>query len=380
MLIKHLKTHVMSAVWRNFVIVEITTDEGIKGYGEATLGDFELTAVAAVKDLEPFVVGKEIEINEMTNFFQHNFFWRNGPVLTTAESAIEQAMWDAFGKTLNSPVHRLIGGSVRRKVRVYANGFVSGDLKPEEFSSRAAQIVERGFNAMKFDPFGGAGPNITTTQLENAYNRIKAIRERVGEDVDLLIEAHGRFNPRTALKIASRIEDLNPLWLEEPVPESDIESMAEVHRSSNVPIATGERILYLERFRDLFNARAADIIQPDVCHMGGILPLTRVGAMASTYNVMVAPHNPSGPVSTAASLQSLCTLPNGLILEFWLDAETVRESMVRNYFSIKNGYLDVPKEPGLGIDVVEESLDSFPYKKLHLEYYSDSYHYHGDVK
>ena len=380
MLIKHLKTHVMSAVWRNFVIVEITTDEGIKGYGEATLGDFEQTAVAAVKDLEPFVVGKEIEINEMTNFFQHNFFWRNGPVLTTAESAIEQAMWDAFGKTLNSPVHRLIGGSVRRKVRVYANGFVSGDLKPEEFSSRAAQIVERGFNAMKFDPFGGAGPTITTAQLENAYNRIKAIRERVGEDVDLLIEAHGRFNPRTALKIASRIEDLNPLWLEEPVPESDIESMAEVHRSSNVPIATGERILYLERFRDLFNARAADIIQPDVCHMGGILPLTRVGAMASTYNVMVAPHNPSGPVSTAASLQALCTLPNGLILEFWLDAETVRESMVRNYFTIKNGYLDVPKEPGLGIDIVEESLDSFPYKKLHLEYYSDSYYYHGDIK
>ncbi|MCL4334922.1 MAG: mandelate racemase/muconate lactonizing enzyme family protein [Candidatus Thermoplasmatota archaeon] len=380
MLIKHLKTHVLSAVWRNFVIVEITTDEGIKGYGEATLGDFEQTAVAAVKDLEPFVVGKEIEINEMTNFFQHNFFWRNGPVLTTAESAIEQAMWDAFGKTLNSPVHRLIGGSVRRKVRVYANGFVSGDLKPEEFSSRAAQIVERGFNAMKFDPFGGAGPTITTAQLENAYNRIKAIRERVGEDVDLLIEAHGRFNPRTALKIASRIEDLNPLWLEEPVPESDIESMAEVHRSSNVPIATGERILYLERFRDLFNARAADIIQPDVCHMGGILPLTRVGAMASTYNVMVAPHNPSGPVSTAASLQALCTLPNGLILEFWLDAETVRESMVRNYFTIKNGYLDVPKEPGLGIDIVEESLDSFPYKKLHLEYYSDSYYYHGDIK
>jgi galactonate dehydratase len=380
MKIKDIKTYFAAAVWRNFFMVEITTDEGIKGYGEGTLGDFEKTVESAVNDLKPFLVGREIEITEITNFFVRNFFWRNGPILSTAQSAIEQALWDAVGKTLNKPVHLLLGGKAVEKVKVYGNGFISGNASPKEFADAAVQTVDKGFLALKFDPFGGAGPTITRTNLEKAKNRIGSIRDAVGDDIDLMIEAHGRFNTRTALKIAKEIEKFDPFWFEEPVPEEDIISMSEVRKGSQVPIATGERIISRNRFWELLAQRSADIIQPDVCHMGGILPLVEVGSMANVNYVTVAPHNPNGPVATAASLNALVTMPNALILEFWLDAESVRHDLIEEYFNLKKGYIYPSNKPGLGIDVNEKALTKYPYKKMHLEYFSEEYKYHGDIK
>ena len=380
MKIKDIKTYFAAAVWRNFFMVEITTDEGIKGYGEGTLGDFEKTVESAVNDLKPFLVGREIEITEITNFFVRNFFWRNGPILSTAQSAIEQAIWDAVGKTLNKPVHLLLGGKAVEKVKVYGNGFISGNASPKEFADAAVQTVDKGFLALKFDPFGGAGPTITRTNLEKAKNRIGSIRDAVGDDIDLMIEAHGRFNTRTALKIAKEIEKFDPFWFEEPVPEEDIISMSEVRKGSQVPIATGERIISRNRFWELLAQRSADIIQPDVCHMGGILPLVEVGSMANVNYVTVAPHNPNGPVATAASLNALVTMPNALILEFWLDAESVRHDLIEEYFNLKKGYIYPSNKPGLGIDVNEKALTKYPYKKMHLEYFSEEYKYHGDIK
>ena len=380
MKIRDIKTYFAAAVWRNFFMVEITTDEGIKGYGEGTLGDFEKTVESAVNDLKPFLVGREIEITEITNFFVRNFFWRNGPILSTAQSAIEQALWDAVGKTLNKPVHLLLGGKAVEKVKIYANGFISGNASPKEFADAAVKTVEKGFLALKFDPFGGTGPTITRANLEKAKERIGSIRDAVGDDIDLMIEAHGRFNTRTALKIAKEIEKFDPFWFEEPVPEEDIISMSEVRKGSNVPIATGERIISRNRFWELLAQRSADIIQPDVCHMGGILPLVEVGSMANVNYVPVAPHNPNGPIATAASLNALVTMPNALILEFWLDAETVRRDLIEEYFNIEKGYIYPSNKPGLGIDVNEKALTKYPYKKMHLEYFSEEYKYHGDVK
>ena len=380
MKIRDIKTYFAAAVWRNFFMVEITTDEGIKGYGEGTLGDFEKTVESAVNDLKPFLVGREIEITEITNFFVRNFFWRNGPILSTAQSAIEQALWDAVGKTLNKPVHLLLGGKAVEKVKVYGNGFISGNASPKEFADAAVQTVDKGFLALKFDPFGGAGSTITRTNLEKAKNRIGSIRDAVGDDIDLMIEAHGRFNTRTALKIAKEIEKFDPFWFEEPVPEEDIISMSEVRKGSQVPIATGERIISRNRFWELLAQRSADIIQPDVCHMGGILPLVEVGSMANVNYVTVAPHNPNGPVATAASLNALVTMPNALILEFWLDAESVRHDLIEEYFNLKKGYIYPSNKPGLGIDVNEKALTKYPYKKMHLEYFSEEYKYHGDIK
>ncbi|MEM0050679.1 MAG: mandelate racemase/muconate lactonizing enzyme family protein [Nitrososphaeria archaeon] len=380
MKIKDIKTFYAAAVWRNFVIVQITADDGIVGYGEGTLGDFERTIEAAVNDLKPFLIGRDLEITEITNFFLRNFFWRNGPILSTAQSAIEQALWDVASKSVNKPVYEMLGGKAVEKVKVYANGFISGNATPEEFGAAAAETVEKGFYALKFDPFGGAGPTITRKQLDAAKSRIKAVRDSVGDDIDLMIEAHGRFNTRTAIKIAQEIVDFDPFWLEEPVPEEDIVSMGEVRKASPVPIATGERIISRNRFWELLANRSADIIQPDVCHVGGILPLIEVGAMANVNYVPVAPHNPNGPVATAASLNALITMPNALILEFWLDAETVRHDLIKEYFTIKDGYIYPSNKPGLGIEINEEALTKYPYKKMHLEYFSENYKYHGDVK
>ena len=380
MKIKDIKTFYAAAVWRNFVIVQVTTDDGIVGYGEGTLGDFEKTIESAVNDLKPFLIGRELEITEITNFFVRNFFWRNGPILSTAQSAIEQALWDAAAKSANKPVYAMLGGKAVEKVKVYGNGFISGNANPDEYGKAAVKTVERGFYALKFDPFGGAGPTIARKQLDGAKSRIKSIRDSVGEDVDLMIEAHGRFNTRTAIKIATEIAEYDPFWFEEPVPEEDILSMGEVRADSPVPIATGERIISRNRFWELLANRSADIIQPDVCHMGGILPLVEVGAMANVNYVTVAPHNPNGPVATAASLNALVTMPNALILEFWLDAETVRHDLIKEYFTLKDGYIYPSKKPGLGIEINEEALTKYPYKKMHLEYFSEEYTYHGDVK
>ena len=380
MKIKDIKTFFAAAVWRNFVIVQVTTDDGIVGYGEGTLGDFEKTVESAVNDLKPFLIGRELEITEITNFFLRNFFWRNGPILSTAQSAIEQALWDAAAKSANKPVYALLGGKAVEKVKVYGNGFISGNATSKEYGDAALRTVERGFNALKFDPFGGAGPTITRKQLDAAKSRIKAIRDSVGDDIDLMIEAHGRFNTRTAIKIAGEIAEYDPFWFEEPVPEEDILSMGEVRRDSPVPIATGERIISRNRFWELLSNRSADIIQPDVCHMGGILPLVEVGAMANVNYVTVAPHNPNGPVATAASLNALITMPNALILEFWLDADTVRHDLIKEYFTLKDGYIYPSNKPGLGIEVNEEALTKYQYQKMHLEYFSEEYKYHGDVK
>ncbi len=380
MKIKEIKTYFAAAVWRNFFMVEVTTDEGIKGYGEGTLGDFEKTVEAAVNDLKPFLVGREIEITEITDFFLRHFFWRNGPILSTAQSAIEQALWDAVGKTLNKPVHLLLGGKAVDRVKVYGNGFISGNASATEFGKAAAQTVERGFYALKFDPFGGSGPGITRKNLDLAKDRVAAIRDSVGDQIDLMVEAHGRFNTRTALKIAGELERYDPFWLEEPVPEEDIISMSEVRKGSQIPIATGERIISRNRFWELLAQRSADIIQPDVCHMGGILPLVEVGSMANVNYVTVAPHNPNGPVATAASLNALVTMPNALVLEFWLDADTVRHDLIEEYFTLKDGYIYPNNKPGLGIEVREKALTKYPYQKMHLEYFSEEYKYHGDVK
>lgn len=378
MKIKDISVHLVNAVWRNFIVVKVTSDEGIVGYGEGTLADFERTIEAAVNDYKPFLIGREIEIPELTQFMFRHFYWRGGPMLMSAISAIEQALWDILGKSVKRPVYAMLGGKASSRVRAYANGFISGGATPEEFADAALKVVKgQGFNAIKFDPFGAAGPRITKEEMKTALARIEAIRNAIGESPDILIEAHGRFDSTTAISIAVELKRYSPMWFEEPVPEDDIKSMAEVKAKSPVTIATGERIVTKYRFQELLAARAADVIQPDVCHMGGIRELTQVGAMAEVNYVSVAPHNPNGPVATAATLNALITMPNALILEFWLDAQSVRRDLLKEYFDVRDGYVYPSSKPGLGIEVNEAALSKYPYAKLHLEYFGNEYKYHG---
>ena len=372
--------HLVNAHWRNFIIVKVTSDEGIVGFGEATLADFEKTIEAAVYDYKPFLLGREIDIPEIVQFLFRHFYWRGGPMLMSAISAIEQALWDILGKAAKKPVYSLLGGRANPRVRAYANGFISGSATPEEFATAADKIVKEGFNAIKFDPFGAAGPGITKEEMKTAMSRVDAIRNVVGEGPDLLIEAHGRFDSATAISIASELKRFSPMWFEEPVPEDDIRSMAEVKAKSPVPIATGERIVTKYRFQELLSLRAADIIQPDVCHVGGIREISQIAAMAEVNYVSVAPHNPNGPIATAATLNALITMPNALILEFWVDAENVRRDLIKEYFDVRRGYVYPSNKPGLGITVNEAALAKYPYEKLHLEYFGNDYKYHGSSK
>ncbi len=184
--------------------------------------------------------------------------------------------------------------------------------------------------------------------MKTAISRIEAIRNAVGENPDILIEAHGRFDSITAVSIAAELKRFSPLWFEEPVPEDDINSMAEVRAKSPVPIATGERIVTKYRFQELLAARAADIIQPDVCHMGGIRAIEEVASMAEVNYIQVAPHNPNGPVATAATLNALIAMPNALIIEYWVDAQKVRRDLIKEYFDVRDGYVYPSSKPGLG--------------------------------
>jgi galactonate dehydratase len=378
--IKEISVHLVSALWRNFIIVKIISDDGTVGYGEATLGDFERTIEAAVYDYRPFLINMEINIPRITEYLYRHFYWRGGPILMSAISAIEQALWDIIGKSMNQPVYKLIGGGeATDRIRAYANGFISGSASPREFATAAAKVVKEGFTALKFDPFGASGPGITKEESRTAVERIEAIKNSIGDRADIIIEAHGRFNPPTAIGIAMELERFSPLWFEEPIPEDDILSMAEVKSKSPVPIATGERLVTKYRFQELLKARAAHIIQPDVCHVGGIRATTQIAAMAETEYVMVAPHNPNGPIATAATLNALVTMPNALIMEYWVDAENVRRDLVKEYFDFRDGYVYPNGKPGLGIVVDERAFEKYPYKKLHLEYFGPDYKYHGSV-
>ncbi|MDA4112598.1 MAG: mandelate racemase/muconate lactonizing enzyme family protein [Thaumarchaeota archaeon] len=379
MKIKDIQVHFVHALWRNFVIVRTETDDGIIGYGEGTMGDFEKTIEAAILDYRPHLIGREIEIPSIMNFLSRGFFWRGGPILMTAISAIEQSLWDILGKSMNKPVYALLGGKAVERIKVYANGFISGSAPPNEYGAASAKQVENGFNAVKIDPFGGAGPAITPGELDKAVARVKAIRDAVGPEVGILVEAEGRFDPSTAIKAARAIERFDPLWIEEPIPEEDLDAMAYVRSRSPVPVATGERVVTKQRYAELLSKRAADIIQADVCHVGGIRALCTIGSMAENNYIPVAPHNPNGPIATAASLNAMMAMPNSMILEFWLDVETVRHDLITDYFEIEKGYLRPSGLPGLGIEVNEKALSKYPYKKLHVDYYSDDYKYHGDL-
>ncbi|ARM75443.1 galactonate dehydratase [Acidianus manzaensis] len=379
MKITDVKVYLVNAVWRNFTIVKIDTDDGISGYGEGTMGDFEKTIEAAVYDFKPFLIGREVNPNEIYNFLYRHFFWRGGPILMSAISAIEQALWDILGKSVNKPVYELLGGKTKDSVRVYANGFISGDRSPEEFANAVRKVVDQGFNAVKLDPFGSSGPQASRDDIEKAKSRLKAIRDAVGYNIDVMLDAHGRFNTASAVKMINEISKYEPYWVEEPVPEEDIEALKNVKDKSPITIASGERIVNKYRYREFLEKRAVDIIQPDVCHVGGIEALKEVGNMAETYYISVAPHNPNGPIATAATLNLMLILNNSLIMEYWIDAETVRRSLIKEYFNVKNSYIHPSDKPGLGIEVNEEALSRYPYKKLHLEYFSKDYKYYGDI-
>jgi len=358
---------------KNWVFVRIETDEGVRGWGECyTFPDRENAVVAFVEQLGRYLVGHDASaIKPFTHHAVRDFAGKRGSLdLFAAISGLELAHWDVLGRSCGQPIFKLLGGEFRTSFRVYANGWsMTSDLwrKPiPELVDAARDLVKRGYTALKFDPFPGPWrAHIDRQEERSAVECVRSVREAVGPEVDLLIECHRRLSTKGALRMASVFEQFDPYWLEEPVAVENVAALAEVRRSTRIPVVSGETLYGRGQFRDLFAQSAVDMINPDVSSCGGILELCQIAAMAETYTVAISPHNyNSTAISLAATLHAAAGMSNFLISEYFVDSPT--RSIVGAALDVVNGCVELPDGPGLGIELDEELLSNRPYRELPL--------------
>jgi galactonate dehydratase len=351
---------------KNWLFVKVETDEGIYGWGEAyTQADRDQTIEVHIQQLARYLVGRNpFDIKHFTFMAYNDYAGKRGAMeLYCAISGIEQALWDIVGKATGQPVYNLLGGACRDKVRVYANGWGGGGSL-DDLVQRAVAVVERGFTALKFDPFPGPWRTLIDRQAETeAVARVKAVREAVGPEVEILVEVHRRLAPMHAIRVAEMMEPYTPYWYEEPVSARDLGGLAEARRNIRLPVVTGEELYTKAEFKSVFEQRAADIINPDVCNCGGILELREIAAMAEAYHVAVSPHNyNSTTLGLAATLHAAAGMPNFLITEYFVNFEPVGQEIAREPFEVVDSYITLPTKPGLGIDLDEAALARHPYQ------------------
>jgi len=354
---------------KNLCFVRIDTDEGIHGWGECyTQADRDVQVTAHIDMLKRYLIGRDpTNIKHFMQMVYDDFAGRRGAMdLWCAVSGLEHAMWDILGKVAGQPVYKLLGGPVRSKIRVYANGWGGGGWDSADLADRASQIVESGFTALKFDPIPGPWRTFVSKDVERqAVENVRAVRQAVGSDVDILVEMHRRLAPMHAVKIARGIEEYEPFWYEEPVLAENIDALASAKQNINIPVVTGEELYTKFEFREIFEKQAADIINPDVCNVGGILELKEIAAMAEPYFVVVSPHNyNSTTLGLAATVNASATMPNFLITEYFVNFEELGKNIATTPFEVENGYINLPESPGLGIDLDEESLAKYPYQEF----------------
>ncbi|MDD3886376.1 MAG: galactonate dehydratase, partial [Victivallaceae bacterium] len=316
MKITAIKTFLCHCYRTNWVFVKVETDAGIHGWGESTLEYKEHAVEAAIHELDRVMIGRDPRrIEQFRSECYRDAYWRGGPVLMSAISGIEIALWDILGKSLDAPVWQLLGGKVRESVPCYVNGWFSPAKTPDEFAEKAQKVRDLKFKGLKWDPFGKAFLTIPKPALAKSIECVRKVAEVVGDDVELLIEGHGRFDVPTALRIARELEPFNVLWFEEPTVPDNLEALAQVKARSRVAIAAGERLYGRQDYRDFFRLQAADFAQPDVSHAGGIMEIRQIAAQAENAHIGLCPHNPSGPVANAATLQLAGCIPNFMYLE-----------------------------------------------------------------
>ncbi len=337
-------------------LIVVRTDSGISGLGEAAADCHPGTVAHAIRQM-PLVGRDPMRIEQFWQDMYHGMFWRGGPIWTSAISGVEQALWDIKGKALGAPVYDLVGGAVRDEIKLYTHTLF-GDQTPEAFAESAREAVALGFQAVKCDPLGYAEQRMDASETRLAADRIRATREAVGPDVDILIEGHGRLSPNMAIRMARLLEPFNPFFFEEPVPPESVAEMAKVAESINIPVATGERLYTRWAYRELLESQAADYIQPDLCHCGGFSEGRKIAALAETYHVRVLPHNPNGPISTLVGLHFGISTPNFEMLEYPRQPDD-QLPLLRGMPVVKDGRLSAPIEPGWGVEIDEELLSQF---------------------
>jgi len=370
MRITAVKVFVVDGFRANFVFAKIETDAGVHGVGEGTVEFNELAVRAAIEQMTPYLIGQDpFRVLGLTGLVHRQSYFRTGVVLRSALSAVEAALFDIKGKALGVPVYELLGGKVRDSVRCYANAWFTGARTAADFASKAGPVVDAGFSALKWDPFGSAYMELDRRGLREARACIAEVRKAVGEEVDLLIEGHGRFNVATAIRAADMMAEFDPMWFEEPLPPESVDAVAEVRAASPVRIATGERYYEPARFFDLLASGAVDYLQPDSCHVGGLEATKAIASMAEARFVPVAPHNPMGPVANAMNLHLAAAIENIVILETMMFDVPWRAEICREEVKFAGGFMTVNDAPGLGVDIDEEACARYPFKRQTLRHF-----------
>ncbi len=373
MRITNVETVVVDFYRTNLVFLVLSTDEGITGVAEATLEGQELAVRGAVDILADAVKGRDaFAISQTIYELNRDAYWRGGPVTMTALSALEVAMWDVSARALEVPVHRLLGGQTRDRVRAYANGWFSGARTPEEFAEAARTTVQQGFRGLKWDPFEAADLEVKPRDLRRMLEPVEAVREAVGDDIELFIEGHGRFDVPTAIRVARELEQFQPVFFEEPCPPDGIDALVEIRSKSPVAIAAGERWFGRHAFMPVLARNAVDFVQPDVTHAGGLMELSFISTLAAAHYVPFAPHNPSGPLSTAATLQLGATLPNFRYLEIMAVDVPWRGDISNEALALtEDGDVLIPDGVGLGIELDFDAIAEHPYTPHPMRLFTD---------
>ncbi len=366
MKITSIETFLVNLGHRNIPFVRVHTDEGIYGVGEAYSCGPDKATVECIRDFEGWLVGRDPrDIEGLWQLMYAGSRFPGGMVLNAAISGIEHALWDIAGKAAGLPVYRLVGGKCRDKIRVYQAPHGS---TPEELAENALGLIEKyGYTAIKMGPLP---PNWQAMPwgkvMRETERRVATVREAVGEDIDIGLDPHARlFEVSQAQELCRVVAPFRPFFVEEPLRPENYDALQKLSQQVDVPLATGEMLYTRHEFRELLARQAVNIIQPDICLMGGLWEMKKVAAMADAHYVSVAPHNPCGPVATAVNVPFAASTHNFLILEYHADDEGPRRDIVDEPMKLVNGYLEIPEKPGLGIDLNVEALGKYPFKSWH---------------
>jgi galactonate dehydratase len=366
MRIAQLETVMGNAGQRNYLFVRIITDDGRVGIGEATL-EWQERAVEVLLNewVASRLIGRDaFDIEQVIGDMVRDQY-QGGATVMTAISAVEIAMWDLIGKATGQPVWRLIGGQARPNMPAYANGWYGGCRRPGDFARRACEVVDRGYSAMKFDPFTTAWKSLSRDEESLAVETVCSVAEAVGPDIGLMIEIHGRLGATDAIRFIRRLDGLNIRWCEEPVEPAAIELLREVKDAVVPPISSGERLYCLPDFARLIGLRAADVVQMDVAHCGGIGMSKKIAAMAEAQDIAISPHCSIGPVAQAAALHFAWSCRNMTILESFAEFDVPwRADFVGGWNLLKDGQYELPEGPGLGLDLDLDAIADHPYRAL----------------
>lgn len=373
MKIEKVEVWLVEGIKYNWTLLRITTEDGTTGVGEATNWPGSPLVYHAAQHLGERIIGLDARrIDYIWSKLYRDLNWL-GPtgVMMCAMSGIDMALLDLKAKTLGVPCYELLGGAYRQEILLYANyWFLKGGHNPDDYAQQAKETVAHGFTGLKFDPFAhtnylfgddlSSNLTLTTAQEDLAYNVVAAVREAVGPDILLAIETHAMLSMPTAIRMAERLAPLKMMWYEEPVGPESVNTLKYIRQQTNVPICVGERHYSRWGFRPVLEQQVVDYIMPDVTRCGGPNELKRIATMAETYNVMVAPHNPNGPLSTIASAHVCAAIPNFFRQEFMFTDVPWRDEVISRPLNIQNGYLLLDETPGLGVELVDEVMEAHP--------------------